>query len=311
MIGLVRSEMLRFVSRRLFRFLALAVVSGLVAAAVIAFVQSSKDPNAGRAAAERDVARCKTDEARAQAEAPPGSPKVVFGCQSVEELAPAYDKRFVYDDTMRDATRGVAVTLFVLAFVIAASFVGADWGSGSTTTLLTWEPRRGRVLAAKAIASAVLLAVAVPIVLALLDIVFLPVAALRGTLEGTDWSLWWTLVGVWARGSLLAVFAAAIATGLATITRNTAGAIGIAFGYALILDNILGAIRSGRLRPWLLQHLLPRMLGFPVELREPGDFGRAIQQTTLTMTRPIVLFSIYAAAVLAAAYATFRARDVS
>ncbi len=307
MTGLIRSEVLRFTSRRLFRSLVALVVAGLVASAVIAFIQSSKDPNAGLAEARRVVADCE----RSVGDVPREQLGEEFRCPSVEELASAFDKRFIYADTMPDATRGVAVALFVLAFVVAASFVGSEWGTGSITTLLTWEPRRGRVLAAKTIAAAALLAVAMALALAWLAIVFLPVGALRGTLDGVDGSMWWTLAGIWLRGSALAAFAAAAAAGLSTITRNTAGAIGIAFGYALILDNVLGVIRGGRLRPWLLQHLLPRMLGLPVELQEPGDFGPEIHQTTLTALRPVVLLSIYAVAILAAAYAVFRARDVT
>ena len=309
MTGLVRSEVLRFTSRRLFRALGALVVAGLIAAAVIAFLQSSKDPDAGRAAAERDVALCKADEARAQADAPPGGGKIVFDCQSVDELAGAYDKRFVYADTMPDATRGVAVAFFVLAFAVAASFVGADWGSGTITTLLTWEPRRGRVLAAKTIAAIGLLAAAMALALAFLAVVFLPVGALRGTLDGVDRSMWWTLAGIWLRGAGLAVFAAAVGSGLATITRNTAGAIGIAFGYALVLDNLLGVIRGGRLRPWLLQHLLPRMLGLPVDLQEPG-LGSSVRET-LSAARPVLVLTMYALAIVTAAYGAFRVRDVS
>jgi ABC-2 type transport system permease protein len=299
-IGLIRSEMLRFTSRRLFRALGVLVVAGLIAAALIAFLQSSKDPNAGRVAAQQDVARCKADEARAQADAPPGTAPITFGCSSVDELARTYDKRFRYATTMPDATRGVAVAFFILSFVVAASFVGADWASGSTTTLLTWEPRRGRVFAAKVIASSILVAAAAVAALALLDVLFLPVAALRGTTAGVGGSLWWTLAGVWMRGAALAVFGACVASSIATISRNTAGAIGVAFGYGVILENILLFIRGGRLRPWLLQELFLRVIGVvPLE-------GAAASNV-----RAAILLSLYGIGALAVAYASFRARDVT
>jgi hypothetical protein len=296
----VRSEMLRFTSRRLFRALALLVIAGLVAAAVIAFVESSKDPNAGRAAAQSDYARCKADEAQAQADAPPGSGRVVFDCSSVEELSVAYDKRFRFAETMPDATRGVAVAFFILSFVVAASFVGADWASGSTTTLLTWEPRRARVFAAKVIATCLLLAAAAVVTLALLAVLFIPVAALRGTTEGVTGSLWWTLAGVWVRGAALTVFGGCLAASIATISRNTAGAIGVAFGYGVILENILLFIRGGRLRPWLLQELFQRVLGVvPFE-------GAAASNLRAT-----ILLSIYGAGTIAVGYLVMRTRDVT
>jgi ABC-2 type transport system permease protein len=305
--GLVRSEVLRFTSRRLFRTLGVLVVAGLLAAAVIAFLQSSKDPNAGLADARRIVAECERHIAELPPEEREGGG---FLCPRVEGLTRDFDKRFVYADLIPDASRGVAIVFFLLAFAVAASFVGADWGSGSLTTLLTWEPRRGRVLAAKTIAATALLTVVVAVALALLAVVFLPVAALRGTLDGVDGSLWWTLAGIWLRGAVLAVFASVAGAGLATITRNTAGAIGIAFGYALVLDNLLGVIRGGRLRPWLLQHLLPRMVGLTAELQEPGDFGPSVRQS-LTAVRPVIVLTMYGLAIMTAAYVSFRARDVS
>lgn len=300
MIGLVRSELLRFTSRRLFRALAAVVIAGLLATTLIAFLQSSKDPNAGRAAAEQDHARCKAEEARAQAEAPPGSPRVVFGCPTVDELTRAYDKRFVYAETMPDATRGVAVAFFILSFVVAASFVGADWASGSTTTLLTWETRRGRVLAAKVAAACVIVAAAAVLTLALLDLLLLPVAALRGSTAGVTGSLWWTLTGIWMRGAALAVFGACVATSIATISRNTAGAIGVAFGYGVIVENVLLFVRGGRLRPWLLQELFQRVIGVA-----PFEGGAASD------LRATILLSIYGAAILATAFVVMRARDVT
>lgn len=304
MIGLIFAELHRFASRRLFRLIGALVIAVIVASAVIAFVQSSKDPQAGVEAARRDVAACERDRERFAAE----TRGEVFECPSVAELANAYDKRFDYAETMPDSSRAVAVALFILSFVIAASFMGAEWGTGSMTTLLTWEPRRGRVLAAKTIAAVVALALSVAVLLAFLAVAFLPVAALRGITGGVDWL---TMSGIWLRAAALAAFASATACGIATITRNTAGAIGIAFAYGIILDNLLGVIRSGRFRPWLLQHLLPRMLGLPVEVREPGQFGGAIHLAALTPVRPIILLSLYAAAVLALAYALFRARDVT
>jgi ABC-2 type transport system permease protein len=295
--GLIRAEILRFASRRLFRMLGVLVIAGLLAAAVIAFLQSSKDPDAGRAEAQRIVAQCERDIA----EVPPPQQGEGFRCPRVEDIAGEIDKRFVYARSMPDATRGVAIAFFILAFVVSASFVGADWASGSTTTLLTWEPRRGRVFAAKVVAASILIAVAAVLTLAFLDVVFLPVAALRGTTEGLDGSVWWTLAGVWLRGSGIAVFGAVVGAAIATITRNTAGAVGVAFGYGVVLENLLSVIRGGRLQPWLLQNLFARVLG--IDVRGPSG--------PISNLRPTVLLPIYGIAVLAAGYAALRTRDVT
>jgi ABC-type transport system involved in multi-copper enzyme maturation permease subunit len=253
--GLLRAEALRFASRRLFRVIGLAIVGAILAAAVITFLESSKDPVQG------------------------------------------FDDRFVYLE-MIDATRSVAMGLFVLGYVVAASFVGAEWGTGTIATLLTWQPRRGRVLAAKSIVGAAWIAAAVVILLAFLAVVFLPVAAFRGTTDGLDGSTWSTLAGIWGRAAGVGAFAAFLGCSIATITRSTAGAIGVFFGYIVIVENILGTIASGRFQPWLLVHLLSNALG-----------ARALLQADAI--NPGVLLPIYGVAVIAAGWETFRRRDVT
>jgi ABC-2 type transport system permease protein len=285
----------------------------VVFAAIVASIQSSKDPNSGLEEARQDVAGCEADRAREALR----DPRVTEGwiCPTVEELRTQYDKRFRYAETMPDVSRGVAIPLFALSLLVGASFVGAEWGTGSLATLLTWEPRRGRVLVAKVVVCALLLAVSVAILLAFVAVVFYPVAVFRGTTQGVTGSMWWTLAGIWARAGGLAIFAGAIGGGLATLTRNTAGGLGAGLVYALIADPLLGQWRQGRYRPWLLMHLFPRLLGLPVDVPSrgpPGSFGETLFEVRqLSPTRPLVLLSIYAAGLIAIAYASFRARDVT
>jgi hypothetical protein len=181
------------------------------------------------------------------------------------------------------------------------------------TTMLTWEPRRGRVLAAKTIACLVTLAVAVVVLLAFLAVVYLPIGALRGSTAGIGGAFWQHLSAIWLRAAGLALFGASLGVGLATLTRNTAGAAGIGFVYGAILDPLFGQLFKGRFRPWLFQHLLPRLMGIPVEgpTRALPAGGTEVISKALTATRPVVLLSIYAAGLLAVAYASFRTRDVT
>jgi ABC-2 type transport system permease protein len=309
--GLVGAEMRRLISRRAFRFLGAAVVAGILTAAVITFVRSSNDPASGRAQAERQVAQCEIGRQDALARnAPEGKGWI---CPSVDELEGAFDKSFRYTRSMPDATRGVGMALFALAFVVGASFVGAEFGSGTITTLLTWEPRRGRVLVAKAIAGVVLVAVASVLALVLLDLVMLLVAAIRGSTEGVG-GIWDALAATWGRAAVLTAFGSALAMGIAFLARNTAAVIGIGFGYNAIVDPLLSALWKGRFQTWLFSHNLPRMMGFPVstrsqELASEGGFHQVAMTTSAG--RPALLFTIYAAAVLAIGYAAFRARDVT
>jgi hypothetical protein len=97
------------------------------------------------------------------------------------------------------------------------------------------------------------------------------------------------------------------------VARNSVGVVGAAFAYGVIIDPLLGSIRGGRLRPWLLQHNVPRLLGFLEVPRPEADMASGVitQQFALSVYRPVVLLALYAAVVLAIAYAVFRSRDVT
>lgn len=304
MIGFVRAEMLRFSSRRFFHVLGALMLAGLVTAAALVAVQSSPDPNAGLAEARVVVAGCEAERDFVQRR----EPAVGFDCPTLAQVARETDKRFLYARQMPDVTRGVAVPLFLLAFVVGASFVGAEWGTGSMATLLTWEPRRWRALAAKVAAGVVWAALLTVVVLVLLNLFFLPVGAFRGTLSGATGGWWWTQSGIWLRAAFGAAFASTAGMSIAMLVRGTAGAVGAGFLFAAFVDPLLGAWREGRYRPWLVQHNLPRLLGLPAPGRLVDELGGP---RVLSVSRPLVLFSIYGAALVLAAYASFRARDVT
>jgi ABC-type transport system involved in multi-copper enzyme maturation permease subunit len=298
--GLLVAELHRAYSRRLLRLLLVIALAFIALISVIGFFETTDDPTSGLADATAEVEQCKQDQERF---ARAGER---IECPTLEEARDAHDERFIFASEMPEITRGVAIPLFGLALIIAASFVGAEWGAGTMTTLLTWEPRRGRVLAAKTIASAAVAALTVVSILVLVDIVWFVIAATRGVTEGTAGSTWWTLAGVWLRAAALAVFGATLGVGLATYTRNTAGAIGIGLGYTLILDNVIGFWRDGQFRDWLFQENFTRLLGMPVEV-DPVTFEQAV----LSPVRPLILLAIYGVGVVLLAYAIFRRRDVT
>src|SRR5439155_27264654 len=119
-----------------------------------------------------------------------------------------------------------------------ASMVGADWRAGTVGTLLTWEPRRGRVLLAKLV-SVALLAAAIALVLQILFILaLLPAMLGRGTTTGADAEWFRGLVAVLLRGAALVGMAAAVGAAIASLGRNTSAALGAAFGYLVVLAGI-------------------------------------------------------------------------
>jgi len=312
---MIFAEFRRLVSRRSFRLVAAFCVFGVLLGGVILFFQSSHDPNSGLKQAQAMVAEC-----HAQVNAPnalrkgPGGPSLLIGgpCPTVADVLPGFDKRFRYAESIPSATRNIALPLFLLAFAVAASFVGAEWGTGMMTTTLTWEPRRGRVLLAKVIPAFVVLGTAVAVILAFLAVVYFPIGVFRGTTAGMTGAFWQHLSGLWLRAGLLAVFGAALGVGLATLARNTVAALGIGFGYVAIFDPILSHLWKARFAPWLLMQNFMRAMRLPVEtVVRQSAFGRLTTEKILSSTRPAILLTIYGLALLAAAYYTFRSRDVT
>nr|MDQ3385874.1 hypothetical protein [Actinomycetota bacterium] len=56
-----------------------------------------------------------------------------------------------------DSVFGIGVVLLAMGAVIGGALVvGGEWKVGTVTTLLTWEPRRGRAIAARFVACGVL-----------------------------------------------------------------------------------------------------------------------------------------------------------
>ncbi len=127
------------------------------------------------------------------------------------------------------------------------------------TTLLTWEPRRFRVLVAKTLAAAI----GVFAMILVLDLLFTGlmalVAATRGSTVGTDTSLVRSLVGLDVRVATLAAFGAILGLSLAMVTRNTGATLGIAFVYLVIVEGTLPPVppRVACVAPRRQQHDLP------------------------------------------------------
>jgi hypothetical protein len=157
------------------------------------------------------------------------------------------------------------------------------------------------------------LGLAVAVVLAFMAVAYIPIGALRGTTTGMTGAFWQHLSGLWLRAALVAMFGAALGVGLATLARSSVAALSIGFVYIAIFDPIASHLWNARFAPWLLMQNLARAMHLPVEVaRQQTAFGgHSTTDMLMSSTRPAILLSIYAAALLAAAYAAFRGRDVT
>lgn len=325
MMGLLRSELLRLTSRRVFRWLALLLAVGIVVGGLLNFVTSERDPDETLRRAQQDVAQCEAQRAeyveQFGAEEAEG-----WECGRAEDRLFAYDRGYHYASEMRATTRGVATLLLVLAFAVGASFAGAEWASGSLAMLLTWEPRRLRVLGAKLATTGFVVAVGTAIALAILAVVHLPAGIFRGYMSAAeapsyaffgpanaDAVFWSDLAAIWGRSGALAGMFGMVGVAVGAVVRNTAGAIAAGGAYAAIVDPLLAVWREGALRPWLLFHNVPRFQGYEVstEIQRDAFGGTSTSFEVLPIWRSAFLLSLYVLAVMAISYGVFRRRDVT
>lgn len=306
---LLAVEIRRILSRRAVRAAAGLVLLGMLITGIVLFARSHRpDPETLRARQQQvELERRRAvDECVGGGfgippeEVPPGLTLEEYCEQIVGTPFPVEDSRF-FLVRYREVAEGLSGLLIALVAILAASFIGAEWHAGTIATQLTWEPRRHRVLAAKAVAAAMfgfaffLLAQAV-----LLGVVS-PAAVFRGTTEGADAAWVRGSAGMVLRGAGVAGLAAAIAFSLASLARNTAAAVGGLFFYMAILEPLIRGLRPN----WQAWYLVDNMVTFITarrpELGVPGP----------TMTGAAVLISVYTMGLVLLALAAFRRRDVT
>ena len=268
-MNVLRIEMRRALHRRAVRVLILIALLGCVTAGVIGFVTS-----VGKTLAE--LRR--------------------------EETHPAVLAEWWVAGSGGDGILGVAFFFLLLGGLFGgATVAGAEWRFGTTTTLLTWEPRRLRLHGART-ASAGILAFVISYVLQILFLAaFLPSVFANGTAAGTDLDWWLALVAATARASLLTAAAAVLAVALATIGRNTAFALITVFAWLAVAENLVRGLKPS-LQPWLWGENLA--IVFTWAQLEDEDFTRS-------PTLALITVLVYIAVVAVIGATTFQRRDIA
>ena len=259
---LVRTEVHRFRCRRFIQFLLALGVLGWLAAVVIGLVNFGNPTAGDYAQARQEIDRTVAEQAGYrqecldQSDIPPGaSPEEFCGPEMqasdfrVEDFL--HKAPFDLEKAGQSGAVGFGAGAAVLAFLIGATWIGAEWSSRSLVALLFWETRRFRVLGSKIavlVGAAALLGV-------LMQLGWLAMATILRATVGTDTPLpagfWGELLGTQGRAVLLTVFAALAGFGLANLVRNTGAALGVGFVYFAIVESAVGAFRP-TWAPWLL-----------------------------------------------------------
>ncbi|MCW3813027.1 ABC transporter permease subunit [Micromonospora sp. DR5-3] len=253
-MSLYVTELRRLFKRRLTRLLLVLLVLGLagvatafsysshkLSPAVVAEAQAKADADYRQATKdwERTVAECDAAAARGEKTEERYGPDCGRQWQPQPEMFdPKWHLPYQFDfrGEFGNFIAVFAGMLALFAFIVGASFVGAEWSTGGMMNLLLWRPKRLAVLATKlaAVLSAVL---GVSIVLgALWTLAFWLIGTYRGSTAKMTSGAWQSTAISGGRALALVLAVAAVAAALASLGRHTAMALGAAVGLGVISE---------------------------------------------------------------------------
>ncbi|MET3804425.1 ABC-type transport system involved in multi-copper enzyme maturation permease subunit [Nakamurella sp. UYEF19] len=213
---------------------------------------------------------------------------------------------------------GAAVSL--AGFMLAATFIGAEWSSKNIVAWLFYEPRRLRLMWAKLLALSGVVLVLSVIAQVLWNVTARLLLSSRGvpvsTLGADAAQFWPDVVHVQIRAALVVVPVMLLGFGLANLIKNTAAALGVAFVYLAVVESVLRAI-SPSLQPYQFTTSLLAWVnkgGLTV-------YGDLVYDQKNGYVQPLeihvsnlhggITMMAYALVVLAVSIAWFRRRDIA
>jgi ABC-2 type transport system permease protein len=184
----------------------------------------------------------------------------------------------------------------LVAGILGAIVVTGEYATGMIRSTLTAEPRRGAVVAAKAIVISVLMALTTVVSYILAILATAPL-----TTEGLDWSTPEQSIVPLGYGVLSMVSFTLLGVGFGFIVRNGAGAIAATVGILFVLPIVFSLFNiGGEAWRWLvdLQAYLP--MNASADLTTPGS------DTVLASAVTLVAWMVVP---LVAGWAVLRTRD--
>jgi ABC-type transport system involved in multi-copper enzyme maturation permease subunit len=328
--SLLRAEAHRFRARRFIQVLVALALLGWLATTVIALTQFGNPSQAEIDRAEGEIAQIVEDNERYRQECLANPPTDLPPDVPVEEAcgppmtADDFDLGMFLENPPFSFAQNTPVGALafgaataVLAFVLGATWIGAEWSTRSLVSLLFWETRRGRVMLAKltvlVLAATLLAVVAQAAWLATASILDATAGDGRGLPDG----FWGDLLGTQARAVLLVVLTAVGGFGLANLVRNTGAALGIGFVYFAIVETAIGGFRPAW-QPWLLTNNAAALLSpgghtvyvYAESVDGDGNLLQDVQEIAISnLQGGLVLAAVAAVAVLLGVI-LFARRDV-
>jgi hypothetical protein len=315
------AEVRRLAGRRMCRYLLLVGLAVLVVLGVVQAIQSSRDIAGAQARARREAAAAAARFAAlppglvAQCRKGPPDSCTFHGPTADELYQEIYrDPRYSFAEHAPNVVVGIVIAAGLVGFVIGASFIGAEWASGTMASLLTWEPRRLRVLVAKLGAGIAVLVVlgAVAIAAGLADSWL--IAATRGTTAHTTSHVVALLISRGGRGLVLVALLTGAGTAISGFTRHTVAALVATVGYLVIVEIILRGLRPGWVRWYLTTNAAAALTG---RMRlfvppPPGGFGPFTGQQVFVLhaSRGFIYLTALLVALVGIWALTFTRRDI-
>jgi ABC-2 type transport system permease protein len=315
---LFRSELLRARSRRL---VVMILVGGMIATLVamtIAAFNSSPASQAeiddAQARYEKNLDRCLAGEfTDPNGQLPARYDSLQEMCE--DQAGPSLADAGVWLHDLPVVLIGIATFVILLAAWLGASLAGADWTNGTMATLLTWEPRRVRVMLTRAVVVILVIAFVLLFLQVFFSVVYSAVAALFGTtaLSGSD--LWSDVAAVIGRVCAMGMAVGLIAYAVAMIGRSTVASLGALFGYLVLFEGVIAGFR-----PSIQSNLLVRAVGVIVSQQPIVSYSETAVGPATSFPQAVVLLdvqrawavtAVYVVGLLVLALVVFRRRDVN
>jgi hypothetical protein len=240
--GLLSAELRRFFSRRVMRG---AFAFGIALSTLVIVIITVRS-DVRNATEQSNQLVCPPPSSGDPAAVAPGGAQFPQNCFTQNNLVPVqHDHRLKIHDNFSGTVKGTGVAMVFVAFVIGASFVGAEFGAGSLSTQLLFEPRRVRVVAVKAIAVGIGLAVLATALLLYIGLLQWAGSSLRGVVNGLDGAWFAARAGDMGRVASAVALAGVAAYAITVVARRTVAAVAglLIVGWA---SAIIGQLDSWR-----------------------------------------------------------------
>jgi ABC-2 type transport system permease protein len=336
-VSLYAAETRRLVKRRFTKILLIGAVAVLAAIAVGMFFTHEKIGPAQVAVAQQKADaefQVQTQEAAHQkqlCQQAKGTPDAGNFPPACDDITPPTRDNFQTDwylpatFNLRSDFGAMVTTLAgvlaLAAFVVGASFVGAEWNSGGMMNLLLWRPRRLQVLSTKLSALLIGLTAYAVVIAAAWTGIFWLIARYRGTTAKMTSGVWQSFGLTELRALALVLVAAAVGFGLASAGRHTAVAFGVAIGVAVIMQiglvTVLELAKVKFAELYLIPIWLQAWLEKSVKLQDYNSCNFSVANScepdsmTLTWHQAGTGMAILVVLVVGAAMWTIRRRDIT